>query len=162
MRGMIGQAAIQGQMIQCCAKCPVLRGPIAAMAFAIILCDYSNSAHNLPSALAHDTRDKVRQLHNVLLLLVLAGCTTGGDWFQREEPRPEPLTSEAAPQAPAPPPVANRGNLSPAATAAAPADANESAGELMDCVTKSCKINCSPKVAVRFRPKWCARFKEPT
>jgi hypothetical protein len=31
----------------------------------------------------------------------------------------------------------------------------------MDCVTESCKINCSPKVAVRFRPKWCARFKEP-
>jgi hypothetical protein len=28
-------------------------------------------------------------------------------------------------------------------------------------VTESCKINCSPKVKKQFRPKWCARFKEP-
>jgi hypothetical protein len=102
----------------------------------------------------------MRQLRAMLLLLALAGCTSAGDWFQRDEPRPEPLTS--APQVSAPPPVANRGNLSPAASAAAPADITESPGELMDCVTESCKINCSPKVAARFRPKWCARFKEPT
>jgi hypothetical protein len=105
----------------------------------------------------------MRQLLYVLLLLVLTGCTVSGDWFHRDEPKPEPLTSEGAPHdLPAPPPVANRGNLSPAASAAAPADANESSGELMDCVTESCKINCSPKVAARFRPKWCARFKEPS
>jgi hypothetical protein len=57
--------------------------------------------------------------------------------------------------------IPSQRNLSPAATAAAPANANVSTGELMDCVTQSCKINCSPKVAPRFRPKWCANFKEP-
>jgi hypothetical protein len=109
---------------------------------------------------------KMRQLLQLLLLLALAGCASSGDWFHQDEPRPEPLTSQTVPQdtpQPAAPQAApNRGNLSPAATAAAPpADANESTGALMDCVTESCKINCSPKVAVRFRPKWCARFKEP-
>jgi len=101
----------------------------------------------------------MRQFCRMLFLLALAGCSSSGDLFHQNEPlRPGPST--AAPQAPqeaAP----NRGNLSPAASAAAPRDANESQGELMDCVTESCKINCSPKVAVRFRPKWCARFKEP-
>jgi hypothetical protein len=104
----------------------------------------------------------MRQLGPLLLVLALAGCSSSGSLFQREEPRPEPLTSQAAPSA-APPVAANRENLSPAASAAAPkTDGSESAGELMDCVTESCKINCSPKVAARFRPKWCARFKEPS
>jgi hypothetical protein len=108
----------------------------------------------------------MRQLVLLLLLLGLTGCASSGDWFHQDEPRPLPPTSQAAPQD-APQPAApqgmpNRGNLSPAAAAAAPPpDANESSGELMDCVTESCKINCSPKVAARFRPKWCARFKEP-
>ena len=53
-------------------------------------------------------------------------------------------------------------NLSPAARAAAPkADASRGKDSLMDCVTSSCRINCSPKVAKRFRPKWCVYFKKP-
>ena len=54
-------------------------------------------------------------------------------------------------------------NLSPAARAAAPkTDSSGSNGaSLMECVTNSCKINCSPKLAKRFRPKWCKYFKEP-
>jgi hypothetical protein len=53
-------------------------------------------------------------------------------------------------------------NLSPAAKAAAPiTDASGGRDKLMDCVTASCKINCSPNVKKRFRPKWCAYFKEP-
>ena len=54
-------------------------------------------------------------------------------------------------------------NLSPAARAAAPkTNASGSNGNsLMECVTNSCKINCSPKVAKRFRPKWCVYYKEP-
>lgn len=54
-------------------------------------------------------------------------------------------------------------NLSPAAKAAAP-KINSSGGKdmLMDCVTNSCKINCSPNVKKRYRPKWCVYFKEPT
>jgi hypothetical protein len=54
-------------------------------------------------------------------------------------------------------------NLSPAARAAAPkTDPSGSNGtSLMECVTNSCKINCSTKLAKRFRPKWCRYFKEP-
>src|SRR5262249_9665066 len=52
-------------------------------------------------------------------------------------------------------------NLSPAARAAAPkTDASGGKG-LMECITDSCKINGSPKLAKRFRPKWCVYFKEP-
>jgi Protein of unknown function (DUF3551) len=53
-------------------------------------------------------------------------------------------------------------NLSPAARAAAP-KTNASGGKdsLMECVTNSCKINCSTKVAKRFKPKWCVYFKQP-
>jgi hypothetical protein len=54
-------------------------------------------------------------------------------------------------------------NLSPAARAAAPkTDPSGGKGNsLMECVTESCRINCSPKIAKRFRPKWCVRFKQP-
>jgi hypothetical protein len=53
-------------------------------------------------------------------------------------------------------------NLSPAARAAAPkTDPSGGKDRLMECVTNSCKINCSPKVAKRFRPKWCVYFKQP-
>jgi len=53
-------------------------------------------------------------------------------------------------------------NLSPAAKAAAPKiDASGGRDKLMDCVTASCRINCSPNVKKRFRPKWCVHFKEP-
>jgi len=100
----------------------------------------------------------MRHLRKMLLLLGLTGCSTSGDLFHQNEPlKPEAPAAQAVPQQVAP----NRSNLSPAASAAAPTDSNESGGELMDCVTESCKINCSPKVAVQFRPKWCARFKEP-
>ena len=53
-------------------------------------------------------------------------------------------------------------NLSPAARAAAPkTDVSGGKDKLMDCVTNLCKINCSPDVKKRFRPKWCVHFKEP-
>jgi hypothetical protein len=101
---------------------------------------------------------KLRQLAKTLCFLALAGCASGGDLFHQNEPiKAAPPTVGAVPQA-----VPNRSKLSPAAGAAAPPEANGTPGELMDCVTQSCRINCSPKVAVRFRPKWCANFKEPT
>ena len=40
------------------------------------------------------------------------------------------------------------------ARAAAP-ETGAPAGDLMECVTESCKINCSPKVKKQFQPKWC-------
>ena len=54
-------------------------------------------------------------------------------------------------------------NLSPAARFAAPkvGASGSNGSSLMECVTNSCKINCSPNVAKRFRPKWCSYFNEP-
>jgi hypothetical protein len=54
-------------------------------------------------------------------------------------------------------------NLSPAARAAAPKTnkSGDNGSSLMECITDSCKINCSPNVAKRFRPKWCRYFQEP-
>ncbi len=107
----------------------------------------------------------------IALLFCLTGCTTSGDWFQREDPKPAPMATEVvpqqaspqgAPQQATPRAAPNRNNMSPAASAAAPADANTGKGELMECVSESCKINCSPKVAMRARPKWCVLYKEPT
>ena len=93
------------------------------------------------------------------VILILAGCMSDGDdiFHQSKAVKPEEPSIEQPQVAPAP----NIVPLSPAARAAAPAGENLSGGELLDCVTESCKINCSPKVAKQFRPKWCARFKEP-
>jgi hypothetical protein len=91
----------------------------------------------------------------VILLFVLAGCASS-DQFQLQGSTPPPQATAVAPQA-----IPRAAPLSPAATAAAPAGTNVSSGELMDCVTQSCKINCSPKVKKQFQPKWCARFKPP-
>ena len=54
-------------------------------------------------------------------------------------------------------------NLSPAARNAAPktATSGNRGNSLMECVTNSCRINCSPNIAKRFRPKWCVHFREP-
>ena len=105
----------------------------------------------------------MRRLLGAMLLLGLAGCSST-DWFHQNEPV-KPLAPET--QAAPPPEVSQApsqaapGRLSPAASAAAPADASARTGELLDCVTESCRINCSPKVKPQFRPKWCAQFKEP-
>lgn len=96
------------------------------------------------------------RLLGIMLLLGLAGCASG-DWLHQQEPiRPAPPTSEVAPRI-------DPNKLSPAARAAAPkTDATEDTGDgLLECVTESCKINCSPKVKKQFQPKWCANFKEP-
>lgn len=104
---------------------------------------------------------QMNRLLVALLILALSGCMSeGGDIFHQDEPvKPEPpSTEQPAPQAaPAPTNVPH----SPAAGAAAPIGENLNSGELLDCVTESCKVNCSPKVPKQFRPKWCARFKEP-
>ena len=96
-----------------------------------------------------------RLLGGATLLLGLAGCSSV-DLFHQEEPiKPEPSINQSA-IGPAP------HNLSPAATAAASKSGEtDSGGALKDCVTESCKINCSPKVKKQFRPKWCVNFKEP-
>ena len=92
----------------------------------------------------------------ILLVLALAGCASG-DLFHQEEPR-------SAPQQSAPSVASTPSSVplsSPAAKAAVAPNTSASSDGLLDCVTESCKINCSPKVKKQFRPKWCARFKEP-
>jgi hypothetical protein len=98
----------------------------------------------------------MRKLGKMLLFLALAGCSSSGDWFHHEEPKPEPLTKQVIPQV-----APNKNNLSPAASAAAPTDANESKGELMECVTESCKMQLLSKSSSTIQTKMCARFKEP-
>lgn len=104
----------------------------------------------------------MKQLLIWALFFALAGCASQGDLFHQSEPvKPEPLIDQqVAPEVV--PKVAPKGApLSPAARAASPSGETISSGELLDCVTESCKINCSPKVKKQFQPKWCARFKEP-
>jgi len=129
------------------------------VAFIFVLCEHP-VRHNVSRATT-DVRRQMTWLGKILLLLALAGCSSSGGLFSREEPKPEPLANQSVPQTGPQQDAPNRGTLSPAASAAAPPGANESSGELMDCVTESCRINCSPKLAARFKPKWCERFKEP-
>jgi hypothetical protein len=101
----------------------------------------------------------MKRLLIVAFFFVLAGCASEGGLFHQSEPpvKPESLTNQqVAPE------VAPKGApLTPAARAAASSGEDINSGEQLDCVTESCKINCSPKVKKQFRPKWCARFKEP-
>ncbi|HET7804364.1 MAG TPA: hypothetical protein VFL53_08990 [Pseudolabrys sp.] len=97
----------------------------------------------------------------MLILGLVAGCTSTSSLFTSNEP-PQPPPAPAAGAVPAPegaPQSGPRGPMTPAATAAAAGGA--APGELLECVTNSCRINCSQKVKPQFRPKWCANFKSP-
>ena len=102
----------------------------------------------------------MRQLGQMLLFLALAGCSSSGDRFDQGKSTSAPLTNQVVPDVSQQADPTNS-KLSPAAAAAAPTGVGQVQGQLMDCVTESCKINCSQKVAIRSRPKWCERFKEP-
>jgi hypothetical protein len=101
---------------------------------------------------------KLKRLLIAVPLAALAGCMSNADLFHESEPvkLESPASDQTVPETPP-----KSAPLSPAAKAAAPTDANLSSSELLDCVTESCKINCSPKVKKQFQPKWCARFREP-
>jgi len=100
----------------------------------------------------------MKRLLIAALLIALAGCMSNGDLFHQSEPVKieSPASEQTVPEA-----LPNSAPLSPAEKSATPTDAKLSRGGLLDCVTESCKINCSPKVKKQFQPKWCARFKEP-
>jgi hypothetical protein len=97
-----------------------------------------------------------------MLLVSLAGCTSTSSLFSSNEPPqpPPPPAGSAAPPDGAPQ-AGPRGPMTPAATAAAEQAGGAAPGELLECVSQSCKINCSQKVKPQFRPKWCANFKSP-
>lgn len=101
----------------------------------------------------------------MLILGLAAGCTSTSSLFTPNEP-PTPPPAPAAVESAAPPSsqgtqqAGPRGPMTPAASAAA-SPGGAAPGELLECVTQSCKINCSQKVKPQFRPKWCANFKSP-
>jgi hypothetical protein len=101
---------------------------------------------------------KLNRLLIAALLTTLAGCVSNGGLFHESEPvkLESPASEQTAPEG-----LPKIAPLSPAAKAAAPTDATVNSGDLLDCVTESCKINCSPKVKKQFQPKWCVRFKQP-
>ena len=88
----------------------------------------------------------------MVVVFILAGCAS-----ERVEDA-KPFVRSGSPVQAAPDPSVPP-NLSPAAKSAAPPTPSD--GGLMDCVTNSCKTNCSPHVPAAARPKWCAYFKEP-
>jgi len=107
----------------------------------------------------------MKRLLAAVLILGLAGCSSTSSLFSSNEPPPPPMPREdAVPQTSqggqAAPQAGPRGPMTPAATAAA-APGGAAPGELLDCVTSSCKINCAASVKPQFRPKWCANFKPP-
>ena len=133
------------------------------MVFKLALCEPTDTSHTACRAPATiDVRRSImrRLLGGTTLLLALAGCVSG-DIYRDEPIKPAPINQSGPSVGPSPQSVPQ--NLSPAARVAAPkTDGNESkGGALMECVTKSCKINCSPKIKKQFRPKWCVNFKEP-
>ena len=108
-----------------------------------------------------------RLLATLVLFHAVSSCSSSGERLGGQptsvlntvppsnEPLPEPIIgpppSQVAPQ-----------NLSPAARSAATKGVSEpSVGGLLDCVSQSCRVNCSPKLEKRVRPKWCANFKVP-
>jgi hypothetical protein len=100
----------------------------------------------------------------MLILGLAAGCTSTSSLFTSNEPPPPPpppAASAEPPAADAPAAAGPRGPMTPAASAAASQTAGAAPGELLECVSQSCKINCSQKVKPQFRPKWCANFKSP-
>lgn len=97
-----------------------------------------------------------------ILILGLAGCSTGSGRFV-DQPGPVVGTpsinqepTDAGPTSQEPP-----RNLTPAARSAAKGASERNTGVLMECVTESCRINCSPRLEKRVRPKWCANFEVP-
>ena len=98
-------------------------------------------------------RSRIMRPAAALLILALGGCATGN--VSKNEP-PSVAVAPLTVPTPAAPSLS-----SPAARAAAAPDATVSSSGKLPCETQSCKINCSAKVAPRFRPKWCAQFEEP-
>ena len=99
----------------------------------------------------------------VLLVLALTGCSGSGRFTDQPGP-PAGAASTSRESAIDAPPTnqAVPNNLSPAARSAVSQSADDrSDAGLLECVTESCRVNCSPKLEKRVRPKWCANFKEP-
>ena len=103
----------------------------------------------------------MKRLMAASLLLVLT-CSVGNSKLMGE-PRSapsEPPTKLAIADAPLRKQVTAQ-KLSPAARSATSAGQQRTNSQLLECVTESCRVNCSPRLEKRVRPKWCVNFKEP-
>ena len=90
-----------------------------------------------------------------LLALGLAGCANWGIFSRQESAEPTPTEHALSPTKSSP-------RKSLAAAAASRADAGESpSSPLMECVSNSCRTQCSAGTDKQSRPKWCMYFKEP-
>ena len=113
--------------------------------------------------------DLVERLLAATLLLTLvqavAGCSSNsgrlpdqlGPAANATLGSPEPAAVDAPP-----PNLAAQRNMSPAELSAGSSEDADNAGtELKECISESCRINCSPLLEQRLKPRWCANFKEP-
>jgi hypothetical protein len=96
----------------------------------------------------------MKWLSVALLGLALVACAESGNFSEK------PTELAASIEQIAPPTKSIQ--LVPRPAAAKPhADERSNISSLIDCVSDACKIQCSPRVENRSRPKWCAYFKEP-
>jgi hypothetical protein len=96
----------------------------------------------------------MKWLSIALLALALVACAESGNF-------PERPTELAASVEQIAPPTKSVQQVPRPAAAKPHADERSNTSLLMDCVSDACKIQCSPRVENRSRPKWCAYFKEP-
>lgn len=118
-------------------------------------------------------KDLVERLLAATLLLTLVQAVAGCSSNNSRLPDQSGLAANAAPgnvrpvtdQAAADAPASSQGdrrNMSPAEVSAGSSEGADNVGtELKECVSESCRINCSPRLEQRLKPKWCANFKEP-
>jgi hypothetical protein len=91
-----------------------------------------------------------------LIALVLAGCADVGNF---DAPTGHILSTTETVS------LSTTKTVSPKVLTARPkaTNANGSTNNLalMECVSDSCKVQCSPQIEKHSRPKWCMYFKEP-
>jgi len=91
-----------------------------------------------------------------LLALGLAGCANWGIFNRQEPPEATPAGHTLSLTKPSP-----RKSLAAAQTSRADTDESPNKSPLMECVSNSCRTQCSAGTEKQSRPKWCMYFKEP-
>src|SRR5262245_40312262 len=98
----------------------------------------------------------MKWLLGALLALGLAGCANWGIFNRQESAEPTPTGHALSPTKSSP-----RKSLAAAETSRAHAGESPNNSPLMECVSNSCRTQCSAEVEKQSRPKWCMYFKEP-
>lgn len=103
----------------------------------------------------------------IAIVLSEAACSGGGRMNDQSGQAADavPIVRESGiePAAVDPSNKPSRRNMSPAEISAGSTEGADATGtELKECVSQSCRINCSPRLAQSAKPQWCQNFKEPT